>query len=226
MAPCSATLLLIEVPYGGTAIEYVIRKEGYVAKVASIVPNVPSPFFAVLEARARRPRCCLWWPFFLVRSVNLNADALTDRDLAKGGPETRPLQDRCLRGRAQGRRRWCHGPVGPLTPKPTNRCRVEDPSTAEAGSRFGDSRLPTPVLEQATRLHDQATRFHEQATQLTTKRRDLFLTRLAAARHRGNPRVPARVSLTGAPRRPTLTSSSGLGPPDARPPLSGSEGSR
>ena len=46
------TPLLIEVPYGGTAIEYVIRKEGYVAKVASIVPNVPSPFFAVLEARA------------------------------------------------------------------------------------------------------------------------------------------------------------------------------
>jgi serine/threonine protein kinase len=45
------TPLLTEVPYGTTALEYVIRKDGYLAKVASIVPNAPSPFFAVLAVR-------------------------------------------------------------------------------------------------------------------------------------------------------------------------------
>jgi Protein kinase domain len=45
------TPLLMEVPFGDIAIEYVIRKEGYLAKIASIVPKQASPFFAVLEAR-------------------------------------------------------------------------------------------------------------------------------------------------------------------------------
>jgi eukaryotic-like serine/threonine-protein kinase len=43
------TPLSTEVPYGDTAIEYVIRKEGYLAKSESIVPNLPSPVFAVLQ---------------------------------------------------------------------------------------------------------------------------------------------------------------------------------
>jgi len=46
------TPVLTEVPFGDTAIEYVVRKEGYLAKVAFIVPNQPSPFFAVLEPRS------------------------------------------------------------------------------------------------------------------------------------------------------------------------------
>ena len=46
------TPLMMEVPFGNAAIEYVIRKEGYLAKVASIVPNLPSPTFVVLEPRA------------------------------------------------------------------------------------------------------------------------------------------------------------------------------
>ena len=46
------TPLLMNVPFSATAIEYVIRKDGYLAKVASIVPDKPSPFFAVLQVRA------------------------------------------------------------------------------------------------------------------------------------------------------------------------------
>jgi Protein kinase domain len=49
------TPLLTQVSYGTTALEYVIRKDGYLAKVASIVPNAPSPFFAVLEVREVPP---------------------------------------------------------------------------------------------------------------------------------------------------------------------------
>jgi eukaryotic-like serine/threonine-protein kinase len=46
------TPLLTEVVFGNTALEYVIRKEGYFAETAFIVPNRPSPFFAMLEQRA------------------------------------------------------------------------------------------------------------------------------------------------------------------------------
>jgi tRNA A-37 threonylcarbamoyl transferase component Bud32 len=44
-----ATPLSTEVPFGNAAIEYVIRLDGYLPKPASIVPNMPSPVFAVLE---------------------------------------------------------------------------------------------------------------------------------------------------------------------------------
>ncbi|MEA2696258.1 MAG: eukaryotic-like serine/threonine-protein kinase [Myxococcales bacterium] len=43
------TPLSTEVTYGDTPIEYVIRKDGYAAKTTSIVPNLPSPVFAVLQ---------------------------------------------------------------------------------------------------------------------------------------------------------------------------------
>ena len=46
------TPIMAEAPFGDTAIEYVIRKEGYFAKVLSLVPNRPSPVFAVLEPRS------------------------------------------------------------------------------------------------------------------------------------------------------------------------------
>jgi serine/threonine protein kinase len=43
------TPLSADVPYGDKAVEYVIRLDGYVPKVTSIVPNVASPIFALLE---------------------------------------------------------------------------------------------------------------------------------------------------------------------------------
>jgi hypothetical protein len=43
------TPLSTEVPYGDAPIEYVIRKDGYAPKTTSIVPNLPSPVFAVLQ---------------------------------------------------------------------------------------------------------------------------------------------------------------------------------
>ena len=43
------TPLSADVPYGDKAVEYVIRLDGYVSKVTSIVPNVASPIFALLE---------------------------------------------------------------------------------------------------------------------------------------------------------------------------------
>ena len=43
------TPLSTEVPYGDTPIEYIIRKDGYSPKSTSIVPNLPSPVFAVLQ---------------------------------------------------------------------------------------------------------------------------------------------------------------------------------
>jgi serine/threonine protein kinase len=49
------TPLSTEVPYGDTAIEYAIAKVGYVSKAVSVVPNLPSPLFAVLE-RAESPK--------------------------------------------------------------------------------------------------------------------------------------------------------------------------
>jgi hypothetical protein len=43
------TPLSADVPYGDNAVEYVLRLDGYVPKVTSIVPNVASPIFALLE---------------------------------------------------------------------------------------------------------------------------------------------------------------------------------
>jgi hypothetical protein len=72
------TPVLTEVPFGDTAIEYVVRKEGYKAKIASIVPNHPSPFFAVLE-----PRAALVPPPVPLPPIGPpNADALPPTELA------------------------------------------------------------------------------------------------------------------------------------------------
>jgi|SRR5579862_7075932 len=43
------TPLSTDVIYGDKPIEYVIRLEGYVPRTTSIVPNLPSPVFAVLQ---------------------------------------------------------------------------------------------------------------------------------------------------------------------------------
>ena len=44
------TPLSTEVPYADEPSEYTVRKPGYVSKSVSIVPNLPSPVFAVLQA--------------------------------------------------------------------------------------------------------------------------------------------------------------------------------
>jgi hypothetical protein len=44
------TPLSTEVPYGDDAAEYVFHKEGFIDKRVAIVPNLPSPVFAVLRA--------------------------------------------------------------------------------------------------------------------------------------------------------------------------------
>ncbi|HSZ81509.1 MAG TPA: serine/threonine-protein kinase [Polyangia bacterium] len=44
------TPLSIEVPYSDSAIEYVFKKQGYEAKTMYIVPNLPSPLFATMQA--------------------------------------------------------------------------------------------------------------------------------------------------------------------------------
>jgi serine/threonine-protein kinase len=44
------TPLSTEVPYADVATEFVVRKPGYVSKTVSLVPNLPSPVFAVLQA--------------------------------------------------------------------------------------------------------------------------------------------------------------------------------
>jgi hypothetical protein len=43
------TPLSTEVPYADVATEFLIRKEGFVPKTVAVVPNLPSPIFAVLE---------------------------------------------------------------------------------------------------------------------------------------------------------------------------------
>ena len=48
-AVLGVTPLSTEVAYGDTPVEYVVHKDGYVPKVTSIVPNLPSPIFAVLQ---------------------------------------------------------------------------------------------------------------------------------------------------------------------------------
>jgi serine/threonine-protein kinase len=42
------TPLSIEVPYGDAPTEYVFRKAGHLSKTVALVPNLPSPIFAVL----------------------------------------------------------------------------------------------------------------------------------------------------------------------------------
>ena len=44
------TPLSIEAPYGDAPTEYVFSKEGHLAKTVALVPNLPSPIFAVLQA--------------------------------------------------------------------------------------------------------------------------------------------------------------------------------
>jgi serine/threonine-protein kinase len=46
------TPLSIEVPYGEAPTEYVFQKEGHLSKRVAIVPNLPSPIFAVLPVEA------------------------------------------------------------------------------------------------------------------------------------------------------------------------------
>jgi len=43
------TPLSTEVPYADVAIEYVVQKEGFLSKTVAVVPNLPSPIYAVLE---------------------------------------------------------------------------------------------------------------------------------------------------------------------------------
>ena len=49
------TPLSTDVPYGTEAVEYIVRMDGYLAMAASIVPNLPSPFFAALKRDERTP---------------------------------------------------------------------------------------------------------------------------------------------------------------------------
>jgi hypothetical protein len=44
------TPLSIEVPYSDSAVEYRFRKQGYEQKTMYIVPNLPSPLFATMQA--------------------------------------------------------------------------------------------------------------------------------------------------------------------------------
>jgi serine/threonine-protein kinase len=46
------TPLSIQVPYRDSAVEYVFKKQGYETKTMYIVPNLPSPLFATLQAVA------------------------------------------------------------------------------------------------------------------------------------------------------------------------------
>jgi hypothetical protein len=47
------TPLEAEIPYGDSAVEFVFKKEGYDNKVASVVPNLPAPLFAMLQPAAK-----------------------------------------------------------------------------------------------------------------------------------------------------------------------------
>jgi tRNA A-37 threonylcarbamoyl transferase component Bud32 len=49
------TPLSIEVPAGDSAVEYVFRKSGFRPKTISIIPNVSSPLFALLQAETPTP---------------------------------------------------------------------------------------------------------------------------------------------------------------------------
>jgi hypothetical protein len=43
------TPLSVEIPYSDRPVDYRLQKEGYVSKVSSLVPNLPSPVFVLLE---------------------------------------------------------------------------------------------------------------------------------------------------------------------------------
>jgi tRNA A-37 threonylcarbamoyl transferase component Bud32 len=49
------TPLSIEVPYSDSAVEYVFRKQGFEQKTMYIVPNLPSPLFATMQAMDLHP---------------------------------------------------------------------------------------------------------------------------------------------------------------------------
>jgi len=49
------TPLSTEVPYGNEATAYVLRLDGYLPKTTAIVPNLPTPLFAVLQAVEHDP---------------------------------------------------------------------------------------------------------------------------------------------------------------------------
>jgi tRNA A-37 threonylcarbamoyl transferase component Bud32 len=44
-----------EIPAGDDPVEYVVHKDGYLAKVSAFVPNLPQPIFAVLEREPEAP---------------------------------------------------------------------------------------------------------------------------------------------------------------------------
>jgi hypothetical protein len=44
------TPLSVEVPYSDSAVEYVFKKQGFEQKTMYIVPNLPSPVFATMQA--------------------------------------------------------------------------------------------------------------------------------------------------------------------------------
>jgi hypothetical protein len=44
-----------DIPYGETPVEYVVHKDGYLAKVSAFVPNLPLPVFAALEKEPEPP---------------------------------------------------------------------------------------------------------------------------------------------------------------------------
>jgi hypothetical protein len=46
------TPLSIEIPYSDSAVEFLFKKQGYETKTMYIVPNLPSPLFATLQAEA------------------------------------------------------------------------------------------------------------------------------------------------------------------------------
>jgi serine/threonine protein kinase len=49
------TPLSIEVPYSDSAVEYVFKKQGFEPKTMYIVPNLPSPLFATMQAIEEKP---------------------------------------------------------------------------------------------------------------------------------------------------------------------------
>ena len=49
------TPLSIEVPYSDSAVEYVFKKQGFEQKTMYIVPNLPSPLFATMQAIEIKP---------------------------------------------------------------------------------------------------------------------------------------------------------------------------
>jgi hypothetical protein len=48
-AVLGVTPLSVEIPYSDTPVDYRLDREGYRSKVTSLVPNLPSPVFVLLE---------------------------------------------------------------------------------------------------------------------------------------------------------------------------------